>query len=257
MSDAKVEVERLDGGALWRVAFGGGKGNVIDAPLTAALGGTFAEAERTSGLKALVLEGRGRHFSFGASVEEHLPSQAERMLRGFHALLLRMTDLPVPLLAVVRGQCLGGGLELVTACHRVFASRDARLGQPEIALGVFAPFASVALASRVGRRHAEDLCLTGRTVTGDEALAMGLVDELGDDDPAERALAYAREHLLKHSASSLRFATRALRQGLRARLAAELEALERLYLDGLMATTDGVEGLAAFLEKRPPSWRDA
>jgi cyclohexa-1,5-dienecarbonyl-CoA hydratase len=168
-----------------------------------------------------------------------------------------MVDCAVPLLAAVRGQCLGGGLELVTACHRVFAARDARLGQPEIVLGVFAPFASVALAERVGRRHAEDLCLTGRNVTSEEALAIGLVDELCDGDPAERALAYARQHLLPRSASSLRFAVRAARHGLRARLAAELPAVERLYLDELMASADAVEGLTAFLEKRPPAWKDA
>jgi cyclohexa-1,5-dienecarbonyl-CoA hydratase len=255
--DQRVAVERLEDGAVWRVALGGAKGNVIDAPLAAALAEAVAEAERTPAVKAVVLEGQGRQFSFGASVEEHLPGEVAGMLRRFHGLLVQMLDSALPLLAVVRGQCLGGGLELVTVCHRVFAARDARLGQPEIALGVFAPFASAALADRVGRRHAEDLCLTGRTVTAEEAFAMGLVDEVCDGDPAEVALAWAREHLLPRSASSLRYAVRAVRHGLRARLAAELPALERLYLDGLMSTADAVEGLTAFLEKRKPAWRNA
>ena len=257
MPDDKVVIERLEDGAVWRVALGGSKGNVVDAALTNALAETLGAAARTPALKALLLEGQGKHFSFGASVQEHLPGQVEGMLRRFHGLLLQMIDSGVPLLAVVRGQCLGGGLELVTACQRVFAARDARFGQPEIVLGVFAPFASAALAERVGRRHAEDLCLSGRSVTAEEALAMGLVDELCDEDPAERALVYARQHLLPRSAASLRFAVRALRQGLRARLAAELPALERLYLDELMNSADAVEGLTAFLEKRPPSWKNA
>jgi cyclohexa-1,5-dienecarbonyl-CoA hydratase len=257
MPDDKLVIERLEDGAVWRLALGGSEGNIVDAALTEALAQALAAAAGAPDLKAVLLEGQGRHFSFGASVQEHLPGQVAGMLERFHGLLLRMLDGGVPLLAVVRGQCLGGGLELVTACHRVFAARDARFGQPEIALGVFAPFASAALAERVGRRHAEDLCLSGRSVSAEEALALGLVDELCDGDPAPLALAYARRHLLPRSAASLRFAVRALRQGLRARLAAELPGLERLYLDELMASADAVEGLTAFLEKRPPSWKNA
>jgi len=257
MSDDKLSIERLEDGAVWRLAIGGSKGNVLDAELTRALDAALVEAAQAPGLKAILIEGQGRHFSFGASVQEHMPGEVAGMLRRFHALLLRMIDGPVPLLAAVRGQCLGGGLELVTACHRVFAARDARLGQPEIALGVFAPFASAALAERAGRRHAEDLCLSGRIVNAEEAFAMGLVDELCDEDPAERALAYARQHLLPRSASSLRFALRAVRCGLKQRLAAELPVLERLYLDELMATADAAEGLKAFLDKRPPEWKNA
>ena len=256
MSQDPVLVERLDGGELWRVRLGGSKGNVIDAALTAALRETLALARRTPGLKAMVLEGQGAHFSFGASVEEHLPGQAAAMLRGFHGLALELADCAVPTLAAVRGQCLGGGLELVTLCHRVFAAPGARLGQPEIALGVFAPVASIALQERVGRGAAEDLCLTGRTLGAEEALALGLADELADE-PAEAALAYARKHLLPRSATSLRFAVRALRVGLRLRLATELPLVEHLYLDELMATADALEGLRAFLEKRPPVWRSA
>lgn len=256
MSNDAVSVERLEAGAVWRVTLGGSKGNVIDAALTQALAGVFQEAGRDLAVKALLLEGEGRHFSFGASVQEHLPGQVEGMLRRFHDLLLGLLDSSVVTLAVVRGQCLGGGLELVMLCQRVFAARDARLGQPEIALGVFAPVASLVLPERVGRSHAEDLCLSGRSVTAEEALAMGLVDELSDD-PREAALAYARQHLLKHSASSLRFAVRALRSGLRARLATELAAAERLYLDELMESADAAEGLRAFLDKRTPAWKNA
>ena len=256
MSQESVSVERLEGGSVWRVGLGGAKGNVIDAALTRSLTEAFAEAGRTPELKALLLEGQGRHFSFGASVQEHLPGQVADMLRRFHALLLGLLDCCVPVLGVVRGQCLGGGLELVSLAHRIFAAPDARLGQPEILLGVFAPAASLVLPERIGRRHAEDLCLSGRTVEAREALALGLVEEI-HEDPGAAALDWARRHLLERSASSLRFATRAVRAGLRARLGAEIPLVERLYLDGLMATHDAVEGLQAFLEKRPAAWRNA
>lgn len=252
-----LTVERLDDGAIWRVAIGGSKGNVLDAALMDALTGVFRDAAVAPHLKAVCLEGQGAHFSFGASVPEHLPPAAAPMLARFHGLLLAMLDSAVPVLAAVRGQCLGGGLELVSLCHRVFASRDARLGQPEIVLGVFAPIASLVLADRVGRGHADDLCLTGRSVTAEEAAVMHLVDEVTAGEPAEAAIAWARTYLLPKSASSLRYAVRATRAALRARLAAELPAIERLYLHDLMSTADAVEGLTAFVERRPAAWGDA
>jgi cyclohexa-1,5-dienecarbonyl-CoA hydratase len=257
MTNGPVTLHHLDDGAFWRVTIGGSRGNVIDAAVMDALARVFDEAMRAPALRAICLEGQGAHFSFGASVQEHLPDQVAGMLRRFHALLLALVDTSVVVLAAVRGQCLGGGLEIVTLCHRVFAARDTRLGQPEIQLGVFAPAASLLLAERVGRARAEDLCLTGRTVGADEALAMGLVDQVTDGDPAEEALGWARKHLVPRSASSLRFAVQAVRADLRRRLVTELPAIERLYLEDLMPTHDAVEGLTAFLEKRAPAWRHA
>lgn len=250
-----VRVELLDGGALWRVVLGGAKGNVIDRALVDALTRVAIEARTSPDLRAIVLEGDGGHFSYGASVPEHLPAEVAGMLRRFHDLFRAMLDSAVVWVAAVRGRCLGGGLELAAFCQRVVARQDAVLGQPEIVLGVFAPVGSAFLAERVGRPSMEDLCLTGRTITGTEALAMRLVDEL-DDDPGAAALAWARTHLVPKSASSLRYAVRAARRGLCQRFLAEVDELEHLYLDGLMSTEDAVEGLTAFLRKRPPVWRN-
>lgn len=249
-----VRVEPLEGGAVLRVVLAGGKGNIIDRVMTEALAAVVAAVRADPAVKAVVLEGDGGHFSFGASVPEHLPDQVEGMLTRFHRMLLDLIEASVVVVAAVRGRCLGGGLELVMTCHRVVAHPTALLGQPEIVLGVVAPFASAFLAERVGRPAAEDLCLTGRTVGADEALRMRLVDELAED-PTAAALAWIRTHLLPKSASTLRFAVRAARRALAARLRADLDALERLYLDDLMATEDAREGLDAFLAKRPPVWR--
>ena len=164
MGTGPLAVEPLDGGAIWRVALGGSKGNVLDAAAMDALAALFREVAAAPHLKAIVLEGQGPHFSFGASVQEHLPPHVGPMLARFHGALLAMLDSAVPVLAAVRGQCLGGGLELVSLCHRVFAARDAKLGQPEIVLGVFAPVASIVLAERAGRGASDDLCLSGRSV---------------------------------------------------------------------------------------------
>jgi cyclohexa-1,5-dienecarbonyl-CoA hydratase len=252
-----VRVSPQDAGAFWRVTFGGAKGNIIDRAMMAALGRLFADARAASGLKAVCLEGAGDQFSFGASVQEHLPGEVRAMLTELRQLVLRMLDSHLVLLAAVKGQCLGGGLELASVCHRVFAHTGAKFGQPEIALGVFAPIASIVLPERIGRAHGEDLCLTGRIVGAPEAQQMGLADELTDGDPGDAALAWARAHFAARSASSLRFAVRAVRAELAEKIRTALPELEALYVHELMATHDANEGLRAFLEKRPPAWRHA
>lgn len=251
----KVRCEPLAGGSLWRLVLDSPKGNVLDTVMVRELSDAVENAAGDERLKAILLCAAGPHFSFGASVEEHQPDQVAAMLHGFHNLFRVLGASDLPFLAAVRGACLGGGLELAAFCHRIWAHPGARLGQPEITLGVFAPVASAILAERVGRGAADDLLLSGRTVEAPEALAMGLVDEVCED-PEGAALSWAEEHLLPRSASSLRFATRAARQEPMRRFLRAIEDLERLYLDELMSTHDAAEGIAAFLEKRPPVWRN-
>jgi cyclohexa-1,5-dienecarbonyl-CoA hydratase len=252
----RVRAEAIEEGALWRVVLTGSKGNIIDTALCVALAEVYRDAALARGLKGVLLEGDGPSFSYGASIAEHLPEAVGAMLHAFHGLFATMLESAVVTLGVVRGRCLGGGLELASFCHRVFASPDATFGQPEIVLGVFAPLASMFLRERTGRGPAEDLCLSGRTLAAREALHVGLVDVVADD-PFQAALAYAREHFLPRSAASLRHAVRAVRGDLRARFASDIAALERLYLEELMRTSDAEEGIRAFLEKRAPRWRNA
>jgi cyclohexa-1,5-dienecarbonyl-CoA hydratase len=253
MSDGPLRLDVIEEGAVWRLTLGGLRGNVLDGALMRALTDAFRRARAERQIKAITIEGQGAHFSFGASVQEHLPGQAAGMLATFDETLTALLDAEVPVVAVVRGQCLGGALELVSLCHRVVAAPDAKLGQPEIVLGVFAPVASVVLPMRVGQGAADDLCLSGRSIDAREAHRIGLVDEIADA-PWDAALGYIRQHLLPRSGSSLRLAVRAVRRALRARIAADLPAIERLYLDELMSTADAQEGLQAFLDKRTPSW---
>ncbi len=259
MAGAPLRVWRERDGRLLRVRLSRPKANVLDAEMVSALAEVFAAAARSGedapALRGVLLDAEGPHFSFGASVEEHLPERFAGMLRGFHALLLRMLDLPVPILVAVRGQCLGGGLELASAAHLVFAAPDAKLGQPEIVLGVFAPAASCLLPERIGPAAADDLLLSGRSVDAAEALRLGLVRAVAED-PEAAALAWFDAHLAPRSASSLALAARASRLGLLERVRSKLATLEAWYADDLMTTRDAIEGLTAFLEKRPARWED-
>ncbi|MCL5966060.1 MAG: cyclohexa-1,5-dienecarbonyl-CoA hydratase [Deltaproteobacteria bacterium] len=252
-SPLKVWLEK-DGGLL-RLRLARPKANIVDAAMIAALRSALGEHLSSARLRAVLLDAEGPHFSFGASVEEHLPESCARMLHQLHALILQLLESPVPVLAAVRGQCLGGGLEVAAAGHLIFAAPGAKLGQPEIKLGVFAPAASCLLPERIGQARAEDLLFSGRSIGAEEAHRIGLVNVLADD-PEKAALAYFEEFLAPLSAGSLRFAARAARADFLARIRAKLASVERLYLEDLMATRDAVEGLTAFIAKRPARWED-
>jgi cyclohexa-1,5-dienecarbonyl-CoA hydratase len=240
-------------GALLRVRLDRPKANLIDAGMIASLTQAFTGYAEPGAVRAALLDAEGPHFSFGASVEEHLPAKCAEMLAGLHGLLKVMLEWPRPILVAVRGQCLGGGLEVALAGSLIFAGRDAQFGQPEIRLGVFAPAASCLLPLRIGQGAAEDLLFSGRSVDATEAHALGLAHTVADD-PEAAALAYFDAHLAGKSASSLGWAVKAARASYVAEVERRIAQVERLYLDQLMKTRDANEGLAAFLAKRPPRW---
>lgn len=253
MTDSPLKIWLDRDGTLLRLRLARPKANIVDAAMIAALDAALAEYRDKRDLRAVLLDHEGPHFSFGASVEEHLPDQCAGMLKSLHALVRSMLNFPLPLLVAIKGQCLGGGLEVAAAGSMLFASPDAKLGQPEIKLAVFAPAASCLLPERIGQARAEDLLLSGRSMDADEALLTGLVDQV-DEDPEASALMYFDKHLASHSASTLRYAVTAAREEYRQRVIDKLVRVENLYLNDLMATQDAVEGLTAFLEKRPAKW---
>jgi cyclohexa-1,5-dienecarbonyl-CoA hydratase len=240
-------------GALLRLRLARPKANLIDAAMIGALQAAFRAHRANRGLLAVLVDHEGPHFSFGAAVEEHLPGRFAAMLKSLHALIGEMLDSPRPILVAARGQCLGGGLEVALAGHFLFLAPDAKLGQPEMKLGVFAPAASALLPARIGQARAEDLLYTGRTIDARAALAWGLALEVADD-PAAAAAAYFDAHLAGKSGAALALAVRAARAPFAAQVRARLAELEALYQERLMATRDANEGLTAFIEKRQPRW---
>jgi cyclohexa-1,5-dienecarbonyl-CoA hydratase len=240
-------------GRLLRLRLDRPKANIVDAAMIAALQGALDEHLGRAQLAAVLLDAEGPHFSFGASVQEHLPASCAAMLQGLHRLVLRIAAAPVPVLVAVQGQCLGGGLEVALACHQMFVASDAALGQPEMQLGVFAPAASCLLPEAIGPQRALDLLISGRSISGAQAAAWGLATDAGTA-PRDAALQYFNQHLAGKSAAALRYALRAARADSVGRLRTRLAEVERLYLEELMKTHDAVEGLEAFLAKRAPRW---
>lgn len=234
------------------------KGNIITAETIAALAAGFEAAAGHPHLKLLTLEGDGPDFSFGASIPEHAPGAIGNVLPAMHRLVFDMLEAPVVTAAIVRGRCLGGGFELALACDLMFASDDAVFGLPEIALGVFPPVAAALLPFRVGGALATRAVLTGESRSAAEWQRAGLIEAITSAASLEACVdEWFARHLAPRSAAALRHAASAARVALVAHVRRTLPELERLYLDGLMRTEDAAEGVAAFLEKRPPRWKDA
>lgn len=253
MNESPLRVWLERDGALLRLRLARPKANVIDAEMIGALGAALERHGENPGLLAALLDHEGPHFSFGASVEEHLPERCAEMISAFHGLLNRMLQWRKPILVAVKGQCLGGGLEVACAGNLIFLAPDAQLAQPEIKLGVIAPAASVLLPQRIGQARAEDLLYSGRSIDAATALAWGLAAEVAPD-PSAAAVQYFEKNLLGKSAAALACAVRAAREPFCDLTAARLADVETLYLEKLMATRDANEGLQAFIEKRKPKW---
>jgi len=249
MTDSPLKVWLDRDGSLLRLRLARPRANLVDAAMISALDNALSQHVSELDICCVLLDAEGPHFSFGASVEEHLPEQCADMLSSLHGLIINMLEYPVPILAAVQGQCLGGGLEVVCGASQIFAANDAKFGQPEIKLAVFAPAASCLLPERIGQANAEDLLLSGRSISAGEALRLGLV-QCVDANPEQAALGWFDQHLAGLSKSSLRFALRAVRLQTLQRIKEKIAQAERLYIDELMKTHDALEGLTAFVEKR-------
>jgi cyclohexa-1,5-dienecarbonyl-CoA hydratase len=193
-------------------------------------------------------------FSAGASVQDHLGDRVVTMLERFHECFRTLGKLELVTLALVKGVALGGGCELALACDFVLASDRARFGQPEINLGVFPPVAAYQLSRQAAPRKGLELLLTGEAIDAATAERLGIVNAVFPLAEFDTRAQQWLERLYKQSASSLRFAKRAFRLAQSADFEERLEAVERLYLQELMKTSDANEGLNAFIEKRMPVW---
>lgn len=233
------------------------KGNIVTADMVASLRTALEGIGDNPHLKLITIEGAGKDFSFGANIPEHAPDEIGRVLPDMHALIYDLLDAPAPTAALVRGRCFGGGFELALACDFILAEEDAAFALPEIALGVFPPAASALLPARIGLARAAASLLTGATVSAREWHTRGLVQLLAAPGTLDVAVTeWFAGAIAPHSAAALRHAVAAMRMSLQAQVGELLPQIERLYLDDLMRTQDAVEGIAAFMAKRPPVWTD-
>jgi cyclohexa-1,5-dienecarbonyl-CoA hydratase len=255
-----VNATLLEDGTLLRLVLDRPKGNVLTLEMMKALSEALTLQSANLHLRMVFIRGAGSHFSFGASVEEHRKEQAPSMLAGFHAMIRQVAAYPVPVAALVEGSCLGGAFELILACHFVFVAPSANFGCPEIKLGVFPPVLAAIGAHRLGGPLAEKLIVTGATIDAVAAEKSGLVSAVFSTDNTEEELVeWYRKNLRPLSAFSIRQANRVARigSGLVTALQTPLDTIERQYVEEVLASNDGNEGISAFIERRKPVWKDS
>lgn len=230
--------------------------NILTIDMLDELNRALEAAAAAPALKALVLRGDGRAFSAGVAVEDHLGDRVKPMLDAFHRVFRTLHALDCVTVAAVHGITLGGGAELATFCDVVVAADSARLGQPEITVGVFPPIAALHYPRRIGLARTVRLLLSGEVIGAAEAERIGLVDRVVPGDRLDEAVEAELARYTAQSAAVLRLGKRAVREAADRPFDEALATLEELYHHQLMTTEDAVEGLRAFVEKRKPVWKD-
>jgi cyclohexa-1,5-dienecarbonyl-CoA hydratase len=228
--------------------------NVIDIPMMEDLARALGEIESRSDISVVVLSGGGKAFSAGVDVAAHTPGKVEAMLVKFHAVIRALVASKKVTAAAVHGQCLGGGAELAMVCDIVYTNVSARWGFPEIKLGCYPPVACTALAALVGQKRASEMILTGRTISGIEAAAMGLANRAVADEVLADTVAQTTRELLDLSPAVLAVTKKAIYAWDAMHFDKGLARAEKIYLEELMKTVDAQEGIRAFIEKRESKW---
>jgi len=232
--------------------------NALNGQVQDELVAAATQAAEDESVRAVVVYGGEKVFAAGADIKQMLTMSHDDMAARaarLSAALGVLARVPKPVVAAITGYALGGGCEIALACDWRVAAVDAKLGQPEIALGVIPGGGGTQrLARLVGPARAKELVLTGRLVDATEALALGLVDRVvpAGESVYEAAVEMVRRYV-DGPAQAIRAAKLAIDGGLDLPLERALELESQLFAD-LFATHDRVEGMTAFVEKRKPTF---
>jgi len=228
--------------------------NVLTIGLMRELLQALDDFEARRDIAAIIIEGDARAFSAGVDIKAHVPEQVREMLTSFHGVIRAIVGSRKVTIAKVQGACLGGGAELAAVCDLAYTARDATWGFPEIKLGCFPPVAAVALPALVGQKRASELILTGREISGDEAVAIGLANRSVRAEELEGLVQQALYELSERSPVALAHAKKSMYAWDAIHFDKGLARAEKIYLEELVSTADAREGIMAFLEKRSPTW---
>jgi cyclohexa-1,5-dienecarbonyl-CoA hydratase len=253
MSYINIEVSIKDG--LGTITLNRPPVNVLNIAMMEEMNEVLQAWQKEKSLKIVLFNAKGKCFSAGVDVGEHMGDMAPKMIAAFHGIFRNMDQLGVPTIAATYSSCLGGGCELAVFCDLVVAAEGSKFGQPEIQVGVFPPIAAQIMPRIIGRKAAMDLILSGRIISAEEACRMGLVNKVVKNEDLQKETDEFIKPYLNLSGEVLRLTKKAIMQGLRDDFEPSLKLIEKIYLDELMPTHDAQEGLHAFLEKRKPVWR--
>jgi cyclohexa-1,5-dienecarbonyl-CoA hydratase len=226
--------------------------NVIDITMMEELRAALEQIETRPEISAVVFSGSEHAFSSGVDIAAHTPDKVREMLGLFHSVIRSVVSSKKLTVASVRRHCLGGGAELALVCDLAYASPESVWGFPEIKLACYPPVGSVILSAIVGQKLAAELVVTGKTLSGQEALAAGLVNGVSEDP--ETLVAECVQRVSQLSPAAIAMAKKALYSWDAIHFDKGLARAEQIYCDELMKTADAQEGIAAYIERRRPKW---
>ena len=232
--------------------------NALNIQTVTEMQAAFLEFKDASDVKAVILTGSGeKAFIAGADIGELSrlnEGDGREYVRNGQELTKLMENFSKPVIAAVNGFALGGGTEMALACHVRIASENAKMGQPEVKLGLIPGFGGTQRLSRlVGKGKAMELILTGKIISASEALEMGLVNSVVPSSELLGTCEAMVREMLGNGPLALQYAIEAINQGFDIPMPAALE-LEAELFGKCCATSDSKEGTKAFLEKRKPQF---
>ncbi len=255
MSDYKF-ISYQSGNGLITITINKPPYNVLDIAAMEELSARLSAAAADTSARAVLITGSGeKAFSAGVEVADHTPDKVDRMIAVFGEVFRQLDRVTVPIVAALNGVALGGGCELAIGCDMIVAASHAKIGQPEIKLGVFPPVAAALLPKRIAPGKAYELILGGESLSAEEALQCGLVNKVFAKEEFSAGVQTYLAQFLNLSRVALVLAKKALRAAQPRPFFDGLAHADEIYLKELMASADAREGLAAFLEKRKPVWK--
>ena len=235
-----------------------GKRNALSLELIEEMRACLMRVREDRSAKVLIVGGAGEHFSAGHDLNEIRNGELGDIRHLFETcleLMMEIQALPQPVIAEVRGIATAAGCQVVAACDLAVAGEGARFATPGVRIGLFCTTPMVPLSRNVGRKRALEMLLTGRFVSAREALGFGLVNRVVPDDRLEEETAALASELAQYSAETLGIG----KQAFYTQIHMDDERAYRYGREVISAnavTPDAREGISAFLEKRPPVWKE-
>lgn len=232
--------------------------NALNETVLTELLKCFREIRRNKEVGAVILTGAGdKAFVAGADIaamQSMTALDARHFVELGHRCMSAVENCPVPVVAAVNGFALGGGMELALSCDFIYASATAKLGLPEVNLGLFPGFGGTQRLSRlIGRNRAKELIYTARNLSADEAHAMGIVNRVTSPESLIAEVKTVLKTILAKGPIAIQLAKKVINEGSSLNLSSGL-AFEESTFPLIFATEDRNEGVKAFLEKRPPKF---
>jgi enoyl-CoA hydratase len=257
MSDVLL-IEKLDGRVALLTVNRPDKMNALNSEVRKALFTAFRDLAADDDVRVVVITGAGeKAFIAGADIAEFKDARAVEQYRAMQAgdIYSLMEAFPKPIIAMINGFCLGGGCELAMACDMRIASENAKLGQPEVNLGIIPGGGGTQRLPRlVGEGHANRLIMSGALIGAEEAARIGLVEQVHPPEALREATLELARGIASRSPIALQAAKETVLAARRMPLDEGLK-FERAWFGLLFSTDDKDEGVGAFLEKRPPEFR--